>query len=152
MAAIKPIDFKLFDDCEAFLRLVSYKPGMIEFNPAPGAPGDLAGRIQQVLSATTGARWSILISDQAGASTARETAAREADAVKNEVRNHPLVAAALAIFDVPDAEIDRALSVKPLREAEPADEFLAPVPEDDDTGIEIEGDLVDGDDPFEEDY
>lgn len=150
LAAIKPVDFKLWDDCAAFVRLVRYKPGLIEFNPAAGAPQDLPGRLQRVLSTATRARWSILISDDAGAPTLRETEAADAAATRAEVRNHPLVAAALAVFEVPEDRFDEVLTVKPLTEAGDTEEFLAPVPEDDD--IEIEGDLVDSDDPFGEDY
>ena len=154
MAVVKAADFKLWDDCKSFLRLVRYKPGLIEFNPAPGAPQEMSGRLQQVLSATTGARWSILISDEPGQATAKETARAEADAAKAEMRNHPLVAAALAIFEVPEREFDSVMTVKPLIEPDAAPEYLAEVPEDDD--IEIEGDLVDHedalDDPFGEEY
>ena len=150
LAAIKSVDFKLWDDCAAFVRLVRYKPGLIEFNPAAGAPQDLPGRLQRVLSTATGARWSILISDEAGEPTLRETEEADAAATRAEVRNHPLVAAALAVFEVPEDRFDEVLTVKPLTEADAPEEFLAPVPEVDD--IEIEGDLVDSDDPFGEDY
>ena len=54
------------------------------------------------------------------------------------------------MFEVPEERFDEVLTVKPLTEAVEPEEFLAPVPEDDD--IEIEGDLVDSDDPFGEDY
>ncbi|MEM7424372.1 MAG: DNA polymerase III subunit gamma/tau, partial [Pseudomonadota bacterium] len=43
LAAVKATNFKLFDDVETFVRLVRYRPGMIEFNPASGAPADLSG-------------------------------------------------------------------------------------------------------------
>lgn len=150
LAAIKAVDFKLWDDCAVFVRLVRYKPGLIEFNPAAGAPQDLPGRLQRVLSSVTGARWSILISDEDGERTVKETETAEASVRKAEARNHPLVAAALAVFEVPEDRFDEVLTVKPLTQADEPEEYLAPVPEDDD--IEIEGDLVDSDDPFGEDY
>ena len=150
MAVVKAADFKLWDDCESFLRLVRYKPGLIEFNPAPGAPTEMSGRLQNVLSTATGERWAILISDQTGEPTSKEVAKSQADAAKAEVKNHPLVATALAIFEVPEQDVDALLTVKPLTEPDAAPEYLAAVPEDDD--IEIEGDLVDSDDPFAEDY
>lgn len=150
LAAIKAVDFKLWDDCAVFVRLVRYKPGLIEFNPAAGAPQDLSGRLQRVLSSVTGARWSILISDEDGEATVKETEAAEASVRKAEARSHPLVAAALAVFEVPEDRFDEVLTVKPLTQADEPEEYLAPVPEDDD--IEIEGDLVDSDDPFGEDY
>ena len=154
MAVVKAADFKLWDDCESFLRLVRYKPGLIEFNPAPGAPQEMSGRLQNVLSVATGERWAILVSDAKGESTSKEVAKAEMDAAKTEVKNHPLVAAALAIFEVPEQDVENLLTIKPLTEPDAAPEYLAAVPEDDD--IEIEGDLVDDDDslddPFGEDY
>ena len=140
LAAIKPLDFKLYDLAEAFVRLVRYRPGLIEFNPAPGAPGDLAGRLGQVLRSATGERWSVLISDEAGAPTIADDRRAAEEAAKTEAENHPLVAAALATF--PGATIS---AVKPLTPP-PEPEYLAEIPEDDD------GDLLDDDDPFEEDY
>src|SRR5690606_24870841 len=37
-------DIKLLSEVEEYVRLVRYRPGLIEFVPDPGAPGDLAGR------------------------------------------------------------------------------------------------------------
>ena len=140
MNAIKPLDFKLYDACEAFLRLVQYRPGLIEFNPAPGAPENLAGRIGQVLRAATGHRWAVLVSDEKGQPTVREEQQKAEAQAKSEAENHPLVAAALATF--PGATIS---AVKKLtQDQEP--EILAAIPEDDDD------DLLDSDDPFQEDY
>jgi DNA polymerase-3 subunit gamma/tau len=136
-------DIKLLDEVEAFVRLVRYKPGLIEFNPASGAPGDLAGRLSQRLRALTGGRWHIAVSageaqpaiaEQAAAARAVETARAAA---------HPLVLAVLEAF--PGAEIS---AVRPLGGGAGPEEFLAPVAERD--FVEIEGDLVDSDDPFEE--
>ncbi|MEM1159615.1 MAG: DNA polymerase III subunit gamma/tau [Pseudomonadota bacterium] len=141
MAMIKPLDFKLHDEAEAFLRLVRYRPGLIEFNPAPGAPADLAGRLGQVLRSATGERWSVLVSDAPGQPTvAEDRRAAEADA-KAEAQNHPMIAQALAIF--PGATISQ---IKPLT-PEPEPEILAAIPEDDDL-LDDDDDYTD---PFEED-
>jgi DNA polymerase III subunit gamma/tau len=149
-------DLILLTEVEAHVRVVRYRPGLIEFNPAPGAPADLAGRLGQRLRGLTGARWSVLISDEPGApSVAEERRRAEADA-RAEAENHPLIAAALATF--PGARIG---AVRPLGPAQPADEervagVLAPAAEPDDMDADladIDGDsYVDGDDPFEEDY
>jgi DNA polymerase-3 subunit gamma/tau len=74
-------DIKLLDEAEAFVQLVRYKPGMIEFNPAPGAPAELAGRLSQRLRDLTGARWSVLVSGGQGQPTvgSGERRARAAD-------------------------------------------------------------------------
>ena len=148
-------DLVLLTEVEAHVRLVRYRPGLIEFNPAPEAPGDLAGRLGQRLRGLTGARWSVLVSDTPGAPSVADERRRAEAAARAEAETHPLVAAALATF--PGARIG---AVRPLGPAEPAgpsqDEVLAPAPEPDD----MEGDpddsygdsYVDGDDPFEEDF
>ena len=142
-------DIKLLDEVEAFVRLVRYKPGLIEFNPASGAPAELAGRLSQRLRALTGARWSVLISAGEGQPTLAEQAAAAKVAETARAAGHPLVLAALEAF--PGAEIS---AVRPLGGgAARPEEFLAPAAERE--FVEIEGDLVDstdpGDDPFEED-
>ncbi|MEE8456281.1 MAG: DNA polymerase III subunit gamma/tau [Limibaculum sp.] len=142
-------DIKLLDEVEAFVRLVRYKPGVIEFNPASGAPAELAGRLSQRLRALTGARWSVLISAGEGQPTLAEQAAAAKVAETARAAGHPLVLAALEAF--PGAEIS---AVRPLGGgAARPEEFLAPAAERE--FVEIEGDLVDstdpGDDPFEED-
>jgi DNA polymerase-3 subunit gamma/tau len=135
---------------------VRYRPGLIEFNPGPDAPGDLAGRLGQRLRALSGARWSVLVSDQPGAPSVAEERRRAEAALRAEAENHPLVAAALATF--PGARI---AAVRPLCPAGPAEEeriaeILAPAPEPDDMEADpVDGyvdDDVTGDDPFEEDF
>jgi len=59
-------DIKLLDEVEAFVRLVRFKPGLIEFNPAPGAPAELAGRLSQRLRTLTGGRWQVAVSSGEG--------------------------------------------------------------------------------------
>lgn len=139
LAAVKPLDFRLHDQAEAFLRLVRYRPGVIEFNPAPGAPTDLAGRLGQVLRTATGERWAVLVSDVPGKPTVAEARRTAEEDAKAAARDHPLVAAALATF--PGATIS---AVRPLTPP-PEPDYLPEIPEDD-------GDLLDDDDPFEEDY
>ncbi len=137
-------DIKLLDEAEAFVRVVRYKPGMIEFNPAPGAPAELAGQLSQRLRDLTGARWSVLVSAGEGQPTIAEQAAAAKAAETARAADHPLVMAALAAF--PGAEIR---SVRGLGGAIQPEEFLAPAAER--VFVEIEGDLVDSGNPFEED-
>ena len=142
-------DLVLLTEVEAHVRLVRYRPGLIEFNPAPDAPGDLAGRLGQRLRGLTGARWSVLVSDEPGAPSVADERRRAAEAARAEAENHPLVAAALAAF--PGARIG---AVRPLGPAvAPQDEILAPAPEPDDMDVEdgYVDDHANGDDPFEED-
>jgi len=144
-------DIKLLHEVETGVRLIRYKPGLIEFNPAPTAPTDLAGRLSQRLRDLTGARWTVLVGSGAGAPTVADQRAAASDAVKARAAEHPLVLAALEAF--PGAEIR---DVRPLGTGAP-DEILAPAPERE--FIEVGDDLVDTDDsdpgdygdPFEED-
>ncbi|HUF56983.1 MAG TPA: hypothetical protein VMM55_10540, partial [Thermohalobaculum sp.] len=144
-------EMKLAVEVERHVRLVTYRPGVLEFSPAPGAAPDLAGRLSERLHALTGARWSVAVTSEEGAPTLAETRARDRAALAAEAAGHPLVAAALAAF--PGARVE---DVRPLHAGAPAgapaeDEFLAPAPEADD--IEPDGDLLDADDafdPFEE--
>jgi DNA polymerase-3 subunit gamma/tau len=144
-------DLVLLTELETHVRLVRYRPGLIEFNPAPDAPGDLAGRLGQRLRGLTGARWSVLVSDAQGRPSVADERRHAEAAARTEAENHPLVAAALATF--PGARIG---AVRPLGPAGAAqDGILAPAPEPD----EMDSDLADGyvdsyvdaDDPFEED-
>ena len=54
-------DAKLREEIEKFVRLVSLEPGKIEFNPAPGAPQDLSGRLAARLKDWTGERWVVSV-------------------------------------------------------------------------------------------
>ncbi len=139
-------DIRLLHEIETSLRLVRFRPGLIEFNPAPGSRADLAGRLSQRLRDLTGARWTVLVSSEPGLPTMAEQARTERDAEAAKAALHPLVLAALEMF--PGAEIR---DIRPLGAAA-AEEALAPVPERD--LIDIEGNLIDDDDypddPFEE--
>jgi DNA polymerase-3 subunit gamma/tau len=143
-------DIKLLHEVETGVRLIRYKPGLIEFNTAPAAPADLAGRLSQRLRDLTGARWTVLVGAADGQPTVAEQQAAAADARKARAAEHPLVLAALEAF--PGAEIR---DVRPLGTGT-SEEYLAPAPERE--FIEVGDDLVDSDDsgfddfgdPFEE--
>ncbi|MEO0363677.1 MAG: DNA polymerase III subunit gamma/tau, partial [Pseudomonadota bacterium] len=124
-------DAKLRTDVEDFVRLVRYAPGRIEFEPAPGAPRDLAQALAARLSAWTGARWMVSVTQEPGAPSVTEARRAEDDAARAEATAHPLVAAALAAF--PGARI---AALRPLT---PAEAETPPPPEDD----EVEEDYGD---------
>jgi DNA polymerase-3 subunit gamma/tau len=134
-------ELRLLNEIESFVRLVAYRPGVIEFAPAPGTPEDFPARLSEGLRTLTGARWSVAISGEEGAPTIAE-ARREARArAEAEIAAHPMVAAVLEAF--PEAQI------RAIRRREPpggADGAPADAPAE----IDDETDLVDGDDPFEE--
>ena len=96
-------DVKLLVDVEGYLRLARYAPGRIEFEPAPGAPADLAARLGQRLQAFTGVRWGVSVVSSGGAPTIAEAQAAARDALKAEAMAHPMVQAVFAAF--PQARI-----------------------------------------------
>ena len=122
----------LLHDVETGLRLISYTPGRIEFRPAAGASGTLAGTLSERLRGWTGARWTISIGDGDGAPTIAETRAADNHSLDQRVRKHPLVAAALAAF--PDGEL---LPI-PLNTAG-ATPDMHPEPDDDDEDMDLLG-------------
>jgi DNA polymerase-3 subunit gamma/tau len=86
------------------VRLVRFAPGVIEFNPAKGAPSDLAGRVGKMLTQWTGQRWVVSVANAAGEDTLhdQEIAAAASD---------PTVRAILDAF--PGAEVEA------IRKADP---------------------------------
>ncbi|WP_420862325.1 DNA polymerase III subunit gamma/tau [Algirhabdus cladophorae] len=96
-------DVKLLVDVEGGVQLVRYSPGRIEFNPTPSAPSDLAARLSSKLSAWTGARWAVSITNDDGdASIAAVRDAKDVE-LRETAQEHPLVQ---AVFDsFPGAKI-----------------------------------------------
>ncbi|WP_050929056.1 DNA polymerase III subunit gamma/tau [Aestuariivita boseongensis] len=96
-------DGKLLVDVETGLRLVSYQPGRIEFQPADNAPGDLAQRLGQRLQMWTGNRWGVSVVSSGGGKTIDEVRNAERYALEEQARAHPMVQAVLSAF--PKAQI-----------------------------------------------
>ncbi|MCB1341820.1 MAG: DNA polymerase III subunit gamma/tau, partial [Pseudooceanicola sp.] len=96
-------DGKLLADVETDLRLVSYQPGRIEFQPTDRAPSDLAQRLGGALQRWTGNRWVVSVVSQGGAKTIDEVRNAEEYRLKGEAEAHPMVQAVLAQF--PKAKI-----------------------------------------------
>ncbi|MFV2053933.1 DNA polymerase III subunit gamma/tau [Aliiroseovarius sp. YM-037] len=120
-------DVKLLVEVETCLRLVSYTPGRIEFQPTNDAPGDLAQRLGQKLQGWTGARWGVSVVGNGGGTTIAEDRDAEGEALKSEARAHPLVQ---AVFDTfPDAAITDIRTAKEI-EADAAAEALPEVPDE----------------------
>jgi DNA polymerase-3 subunit gamma/tau len=94
------------------VRLVSYQPGRIEFEPSPKAPADLAQRLGQRLQSWTGVRWVVSVTAGGGAPTMREAEEAEVEELRQEAREHPTVAAILAAF--PNATIGELKSAREL--------------------------------------
>lgn len=132
-------DMKLLNEVETFLGLAHYAPGRIDFQPAPGAPNDLAQSLGAKLMAWTGARWMISVVSEGGQPTIAQMRKRDEDDARAEVAAHPLVAAALATF--PGAEIREIRALTAMEEAAP------PPPDDDDDMLDDDWTPVD---PFTE--
>jgi DNA polymerase III subunit gamma/tau len=112
-------DMKLLTDVEMGLRLVSYAPGRIEFEPAPTAARDLAARLSQRLQGWTNARWGVSIVASGGAPTMAEAKAAVFDKDKAEAERLPLVLAIKAAF--PGAEVVKVREVQSQQAAAAAE-------------------------------
>jgi DNA polymerase-3 subunit gamma/tau len=103
----------------AYLHLVHFEPGRIEFRPAPGAPRDLANRLGQLLGEWTGSRWLVAVSEAEGEPTLRQRREEREAELRSGVAAHPLVQAVLATF--PGATIAAVRERFAVAEAEAAD-------------------------------
>jgi DNA polymerase III subunit gamma/tau len=99
----KQRDIKLKLALEENARLVSFRPGHIELNLLDGAPRDLAGQLGNKLTAWTGERWMVSLSDQPGEPTLGEKRREQDAAIRAQVEQHPLVRQVFQHF--PSAEI-----------------------------------------------
>ena len=107
-------DAKLLIDIESGLRLVSYRPGYIEFTPTDLAPANLAQRLSNRLKEWTGIRWAVSVVQDGEAQTIVEKKKRIAIELETEAYAHPLVKEALVQF--PTARIVNVISRKKLEE------------------------------------
>jgi DNA polymerase-3 subunit gamma/tau len=85
------------------VHLVRLEPGLIEIRPTPRAPRTLANDLQTKLRAVTGERWTVSISNQAGAPTLAEQKMAAKTARHEAAAQEPMVRAVLDRF--PGAEI-----------------------------------------------
>ena len=96
-------DVKLLVEIETGVKLVSYQPGRVEFEPSPQATPDLSQRLGQRLQSWTGVRWAVSVTNSGGAATIAETRDAEAAELKDVASATPVVAAILEAF--PGAKI-----------------------------------------------
>lgn len=108
-------DAMLKMEVERYVRLVSYSPGRIEFQPTDDAPGDLAQRLGQKLQQFTGARWAVSIVSEGGGETIDEVKNAEKYAREAEAKEHPLFQAVIAAF--PGAKITQIRTAKELEQS-----------------------------------
>ena len=107
-------DVKLLTDIENGLRLVSYRPGYIEFTPTEFAPANLAQRLSNRLKEWTGSRWAVSIVQNGEAETIFEKKEKDAKDLESEAYAHPFVKEALVQF--PAARIVNVISKKKLEQ------------------------------------
>ena len=104
-------DIALKLDVERYLRPISFRPGAIMFEPAPGAPNNLAQRLVQRLKEWTGQPWLVAAETGGGAESLLEKEKRERMAIRQEVENHPFVQSVMQAF--PGAEIVEVRQIPP---------------------------------------
>jgi DNA polymerase-3 subunit gamma/tau len=80
------------------VHLVRFEAGRLELRPTERAPAHLCNRIGELVSAWTGQRWIVSVSNEAGEPTLRaQSDARQASA-QAKALEHPIVKRALALF------------------------------------------------------
>jgi DNA polymerase-3 subunit gamma/tau len=99
----KKRDIALRLDVERYVRPVSFRQGAIEFEPAPGAPNNLAQRLVGRLKEWTGQPWLIAAQGGGGAESAWERQKREEREIRAEIERDPFVMSVVHAF--PGAEI-----------------------------------------------
>jgi len=119
-------DIRLKLDVERFIRPISFRPGAIEYEPAPGSPSDLAQRLVMRLKEWTGERWLLSTQGGGGAESLWERQKREERETRAEIEAHPFVQSVMSAF--PGAEI---IGIRQTLQPEAAAE-QDPPPEDDD--------------------
>ncbi len=112
-------DVKLLVEVEGSLRLASYSPGRIEFQPTEKAPQDLAQRLGRRLQGWTGVRWAVTLVNEGGAPTVTQTREADLQALKDQAGKHPLVQAVLSTF--PGAKITSITTPKAIEQLAAAD-------------------------------
>jgi DNA polymerase-3 subunit gamma/tau len=106
-------DIALRLDVERYVRPISFRPGAIEYEPAPGAPVNLAQRLVARLKEWTGQPWLIAAQGGGGAESAWERQKREERETRREVELDPFVQSVMTAF--PGTEI---VSVRSLPQPE----------------------------------
>ncbi|WP_035035871.1 DNA polymerase III subunit gamma/tau [Caulobacter sp. AP07] len=96
-------DIGLRLDVEQYVRPISFRPGAITYEAAPGAPGNLAGRLVRALKEWTGQPWLVAAEGGGGAESLLERQKREEREELASIRADPFVASVLDAF--PGAEI-----------------------------------------------
>lgn len=111
-------------DVERFVKVVSFKPGAITYEPAPGSPHDLARRLAGRLREWTGRTWLIAANGQGGGETLIEIEKKAKIARRLAVESDPFIVSLMDAF--PGAEIKDIVTL-----AVPAPAELPVIPDED---------------------
>ena len=117
-------DITLLMDVQQYVRPISFRPGAIEFEPAPRAPADLTRRLASKLKEWTGQTWLVATAGGGGAESAWERQKREEREARAEILADPFVMSVMDAF--PGAEL---LGVRQL--AVPQGEAVSVNPDED---------------------
>jgi DNA polymerase-3 subunit gamma/tau len=116
-------DVTLKFDVEKFVRPISFRPGAITFEPAPGAPSDLQQRLVQRLKEWTGQAWLVAAEGGGGAESLYERARREAQETRASALADPFVQSILQAFEGAEIVDVRQLKIgAPEAPEDPADD------------------------------
>jgi DNA polymerase-3 subunit gamma/tau len=96
-------DIGLKLDLEKYVRLISFRPGAIEFEATPGAPSNLTQRLVTRLKEWTGQPWLVAYKSGGGGDTLLERQKRAHEASHAEALAEPFIQALLNAF--PGAEV-----------------------------------------------
>jgi DNA polymerase-3 subunit gamma/tau len=91
-------DVALRLDVDRYVRLISFRPGALAFEPAPGAPNNLAQRLAARLKEWTGQPWLVAAEGGGGALTLAEQRRRELEVAKAEALADPFVRSVMETF------------------------------------------------------
>lgn len=101
-------------DVERYVRVVSFRPGAITYEPAEGSPHDLARRLAGRLKEWTGRTWLIAANGQGGGETLIEVEKKARAARRAAVEADPFVVSIMQAF--PGAEIKEIVTLAPAIE------------------------------------
>jgi DNA polymerase III subunit gamma/tau len=113
-------DIALKLDVEKYVRLISFRTGAVSFEPAPGAPNNLAQRLAQRLKDWTGQPWLVAAETGGGGDTLAEVKARESETARAEALADPFVQQVLQVF--PGAELTEVRLLAPEPPEAPAED------------------------------
>jgi len=116
----------LYADLTMHAHLVRFEPGRLELRPSVRASPNLCNRVGELLTAWTGQRWIVSVSNEAGEPTLRAQSDARAEAAHQKALEHPIVKRALAVFPGAVVKVKSADAPAPAEEPATAEGDAAP--------------------------